>query len=624
MDGKSRGEEASLHETLVQSLVLLVVIGILAQWVAWRLRLPSILLLLAVGFVAGPGFHVVDTRRIFGELLVPVISLSVCLVLFEGGLTLRLRDLGAHGAVVRNLVSVGAAASFGITLLLARWLLGMEWDLALLAGAVLVVTGPTVVGPLLRHVRPTGAVGPILRWEGIVIDPIGATLALLVFEGMLQQSLGASLSTAARGFAMTILAGGSAGLLAGWALYQILRRHLAPDYLETPVCLVLVLGAFAAANSVQAESGLLAVTVMGVALANQRSVSIQHILEFKENLQVLLISSLFLILAAGLSPEDLRLLDWRAGLFAASLVVVARPAAVFLSTLRSGLAWRERLFLSMLAPRGIVAAAVASLFALQLQGAGREDAALLVPVTFLVIFVTVAFYGVTASWTARWLRLSIPNPQGVLFVGGSPLVRSIASALQAEGIAVLIIDTNRRNISAARLGGIPALQESVLGEEVAERLELGEMGHFLAMTSNAEVNYLAALHFIEVFGKKATYHVRMDDVPVSEGDVAPHLRGRFLFDEGATLSRLELYHERGARVRRTLLTKEFDLDAYLARHGESAIPLFAVADGRLTVFSGKDGPQPKVGQTLMSLVLEREEAPSAEGGSEAAGGGKEA
>lgn len=284
----------------MSGLAALLLLGVASQWLAWRLRLPSILLLLLVGFVVGPftGQRLMDPDELLGESLLPFVSLSVAVILFEGGLSLRLRELRGAGRVTLQLILLGPPITFALATLAGRWVLGLDAELSALLGALMVVTGPTVVLPLLRHVRPAGSLGRVILWEGIVTDPIGAIVAVLVFQTLL---VGGAPWT---GAGLALLGGGLAGLLGAVAIVLILRHDLVPDYLQAATVLGIALAAYVAANLVQHESGLLAVTLMGILLANQNLVSIEHIVEFKENLRVLLLSTLFLLLAARLPLEE--------------------------------------------------------------------------------------------------------------------------------------------------------------------------------------------------------------------------------------------------------------------------------------------------------------------------------
>lgn len=623
-------------EQQLVALAAVLVLGTAAQWLAWRLRLPSILLLLGCGVLAGPIAGWIQPDRLLGELLFPVVSLSVAVVLFEGSLNLALRELRVIGRVLFQLLTVGVAVTWGLTTLAAWGLLGFDLFKAVLLGAVLVVTGPTVIGPLLRHIRPVGRVGPIARWEGIVIDPIGAILALLVFEAhVAMQSGGVEQASynACVGLAKTMLVGGACGTAAAWLAGFVLRRHLVPDHLQSPVVLMLVLGAFVGSNHWQPESGLLAVTVMGVVLANLPGVVLQPVLEFKETLSVLLISSLFILLSARLSLPALVELGWRGPLFVAVMILVVRPAAAWLSTIGGQLTWQERVFLGWLAPRGIVAAAVSSIFALRLgidapvgdspekeggsavaivaaepSARGVEVSALtapgsgLAPATFLVIFGTVVVYGLTAPPLARRLGLASSNPQGVLLAGADLVGRRLAQALHEAGYPVLVVDTNRWNIQAARMEGLPTVQENILSDQALEELDLGGIGRFLGVTPNDEVNSLGAMHLAPLFGRAEVYQLTPHDQAAGREPSAGHLRARLLFSPHLTHRELTSRLEAGARIKSTRLTDEFTYEDFQRTYGPSAVPLFLSEGKRLTVLTDQGSVLPKPGQTIIALV----------------------
>jgi NhaP-type Na+/H+ or K+/H+ antiporter len=592
-----------VSETILVQVAGIIIIGVAAQWLAWRLRLPSILLLLLLGFVAGPFTGFLDPGELFGDLLLPVVSMCVALILFEGGLSLRVADLPAVGGIVRNLVSLGALITWAVGALAAYWIFGLPGELAVLLGAILVVTGPTVVGPLLRHIRPVGTAGPILRWEGIVIDPIGALLAVLVFEVILSGSV--QPMSIALAVARTVVIGGGLGLLAAALLTLLLARHAIPDFLQNAASLMLVLAVFTASNHFQQESGLLAVTVMGIALANQKFVDVRHIVEFKENLRVLLIASLFILLAARLPRADLARVGVAEVIFVAVLVLVARPLAVAACTLGSRLTFKERVFLAWVAPRGVVAAAVSSVFALRLQDLGYEGAALLVPITFIAIIGTVAIYGLTSGWVARRLGVADPNPQGVLLVGAQSWARLIAAALKEKGYAVCLVDSNRENIAAARMAGLPTYADSILAEYAIEEIYLGGIGRILAMTPNDWVNVLAVQRFRPVFGRAQCFQLSPRKDPAHKKERHKHLHGRWLFGEAVTYATLSQRFAAGATVKTTKLSKSFDYQAFRDMYGESAVPLFVISEkGTLSVVTADQPIVPTPGQTLISLVSE--------------------
>lgn len=600
-----------MHVDPPLALAIIIVLGTTAQWLAWRMRVPSILLLLAAGFLAGPATGWINPDKLFGDLLLPIVSLSVALILFEGGLNLKWRELRGVGAVVRNLVTIGAVVTWVIAAAAARWIVGLDLGLALLLGAILVVTGPTVVLPLLRHIRPSGSVGGILKWEGIVIDPIGASLAVIVFEIVAGGKLDHAAAHVALTLLKTVVIGGGLGLVAAGVLVVALQRYWVPDTLQTSVALLLVAAAFAGANLAQPESGLLAVTVMGIALGNQRRADVRLITEFKEHLQTFLLAALFILLSARVKLSDLEVLGVPAVLFVLTLILVARPLAVFLSTWRSPLTWRQRLFLMSLAPRGIVAAAVVSVFALALEQGGHAQARLLVPLTFGTILGTVLVYGLAAPRVARALNLSDRDPQGLLLAGAGPLARAIAKALAAHEIRTLLVDTNRDNVRVARLAGFTAYHGSILGERVLDDIDLAGIGRLLALTPSDEVNVLAVRRFVRLFGRSNVYQLPPRGGEKGRTELEQHLHGRWLFAADATEERLEALVADGMTVRSTKLTETFDYPAFRQRNS-GAMPLFLMDDQRrLSVLATDLKVEPRAGYTIVALVPPAKEAPPA-------------
>ncbi|GMU21258.1 MAG: cation:proton antiporter [Phycisphaerae bacterium] len=586
-----------------QALFTLIVLGGAAQWLAWLIRLPSILLLLIFGFLAGPIGGLIDPDKLFGDLLLPIVSFSVALILFEGGLSLNFGELRGSAGVVRNLVTVGALATWVVAAVAAHLIIGLDWSLAILLGAVLMVTGPTVVLPLLRHIKPRGPAGPILKWEGIVIDPIGASMAVLVFEIILGGRPDEAPGHVAWALAKTVLAGGGLGLVAALLLVLLLRRRAVPDFLETTVTFMLVLSAFAASNSIQPESGLLAVTVMGIALANQQKVDLEHIVEFKENLRVFLLSALFILLSARLQLRDLERIGMETLLFIVVLIVVARPLCVAVSTIFSNVGWRDRLLIMWMAPRGIVAAAVSSVFALALENAGYAQARLLVPITFAVIAGSVVFYGLTVSPVARRLKLAETDPQGLLILGAGRFARELGRAVKAAGFRVLLVDTNRDHVNEAHMAGLNAWHGSILADEVLDRIDLWGIGRLLAMTPNDEVNALAVQRFRRIFGPAGVLQLPSrlgkDGKPLSRKQIV----GRTPFSPGSTLSSLEAALSEGAILKTTRLTEEFDMAALRGHYAEGVLPLVIVRDSSRAIIPTEDSTTtPKPGQTVISLV----------------------
>ena len=464
------------------------VAALACQWLAWRLKLPAILFLLLTGILAGPVLGWLDPQEMFGPLLMPLVSLAVALILFEGSLTLHLSEWKEIGSVVHRLVTVGALSTWAVITLATHWLLGFDWMLALLFGTLTLVTGPTVIVPMLRVVRPKASIANILRWEGIVIDPIGALLAVVVYSFIIARAAGDGLSHSLLTFGGVILCGSLFGIAGGWVLGQIMRRQWLPEYLHNLATLAGVLGIFIAANQVMHESGLLAVTLMGMWMANMKGVDVRHILHFKENLSVLLISGLFILLAARLDLNALIALGPFVLILLLIIQFIARPLNVALSTFGSGLNWRERALLAWIAPRGIVAAAVSAIFAIRLDEAGHEGALLLVPLTFAVIIGTVVLQSATARPLARLLKVAEPAPSGFLIVGANGPARALGKALQQLGSRVLLTDSSWENIRASRMEGLPTYFGNPASQHAESHLDLVGLGHLLALSPSGELN----------------------------------------------------------------------------------------------------------------------------------------
>lgn len=592
------------HNLLVQ-FAGVVVLAVGAQWLAWRLKLPSILLLLLFGFLAGPITGFLDPDALPNDILFPFVSLAVGIILFEGGLSLKVSELPATASVVFRLITLGAAATWLVGTLAARFVVGISWPISILLGAILIVTGPTVVGPLLRQIRPVGRVGTILKWEGILIDPVGAITAVLVFEAILQGELTDATGIIALGVMQSLVVGLVLGFAGAALLTLLLRQYWVPDNLQNPITLMILVAAFGLSNVLSPESGLMTATVMGVVMTNQRYVSIKHIVEFKETLQVLLIGILFILLASRLNLDSFVRIGWQGLVFLLIMIVLARPAAVWLSTWGSGLNTREKTFLSWMAPRGIVAAAVASLFTFELAEFGEPDAELLLPMTFVVIVGTVLFYSLTARLVARRLDLAEKDAQGVLIVGADHIGREIALALQDQGFRTVVVDTNHNNILDSQLAGLEAHYGSAISEDVLEDLEFTGIGRLLALTPNDEVNSLASLHFPEVFSRTEVYQLPITANGRQRSAVPSHLRGRFLFGREVTYARLQAMVEAGYTVKATKLTEKFTYADYQAYYNNQALPLFVANDRKsLLIMTGETQITPRPGQTIIALVPE--------------------
>jgi len=500
-----------MNEPLLAFAGLAALTGI-CQWLAWRFLLPSILFLLTAGVLVGPIFGLFDPDAFLGELLFPFVSVAVAIILFEGGLTLKLSDIRGHGSVVTRLITVGVLITWALVSVATKFIFDMPWSLALVFGSIVVVSGPTVVKPLLRSVRPSDKVGHILNWEGILIDPVGVFLALIVFDLALLNLPGSELAEGGHGYGFIafvlfklIAIGSAVGALAGWTTAYALRRYLVPDYLVNVVVLAMVICAFTLSETLQHESGLLAVTIMGVWLANKKGLHVEELLHFKEDLSVLLISGLFVVLASRIDIAVIPQYGWQILALLVVCQLVVRPLNAWVCTWGADLTTSERAFIAWIAPRGIVAAAVSSLFVLRLEEAGMPMAELLVPLVFSMIIGTVVFQSLTAKPLAKRLGISNPEPNGVLFFGANDIGIALATALRTESIRVMLSDTSWRNVRRARHAGLEAYHGNPTSGHAAENLDLQGIGKLVAVSDSGDTNALAGIHFRGAFGSNAVF-----------------------------------------------------------------------------------------------------------------------
>jgi NhaP-type Na+/H+ or K+/H+ antiporter len=539
---------AAGESTIGPTLALIVGTGMVAQWIAWRTGLPSIIALLVAGLALGPVTGLLNPDELLGDTLFPLVSLSVALILFEGGLNLPPRELRNTGTAVRRLISIGAVVTGVIGWYASREIFGISNEAAIVLAAVLVVTGPTVVGPLLRFVRPAGTTGPILRAESVLIDPIGATAALVAFEIVLAEETNDAVLSLVGIVGLTLVAGAGLGLATAFLLDEALKRFLIPDQLAIPVTFAFVVASYVAANEIQDESGLLAVTVVGMYLARRESSTIRQVLEFNESLRTLLISALFILLAARIEADALSDIAVPAAAFLAVLVLIARPLTVLVSTVRTSLTWRERAFLMTMAPRGIVAAAVSAIFALRLEEEEVADADKIVPIMFLVIIGTIVVYGFLAGPAARVLGLAEAQADGVLIVGSHAIARGVATELKARQVKTLLIDTDPYNVTRAIAKGLTARRMSALAEEATESLDLRGMGRLFAMTSNDEVNALSTGRFARVFGRREVFQLAPGKRRSGQSAVPDEYLGRIVGIDGITYTTLDERSRQGWKV----------------------------------------------------------------------------
>jgi len=592
---------------VVLTFALIGVIGISCQWVAWRLRLPAILFLLLAGIISGPVIGWLKPDELLGDMLFPMVSMAVAVILFEGSLTLKFKEIRGMENVVWRIITVGVLVSWLSMSYFCWWLLQIDWHIALLFGALVVVTGPTVIVPMLRTVRPNARITNILRWESILIDPLGALLAVLVFTFIVAESSGGNEWLAVvLVFSKIILIGTLLGCGAGYLCGWLLRANVIPGYLHNVFILISVFAVFAFSDTLEHESGLLAVTIMGIWIANMRGVDTENILDFKESLSILLISGLFILLAARVDLEGLIDLSWQAVAMLAFVHFIARPLKIATATLGSSLTWQEKTMISWIGPRGIIAAAVSALFALRLTQLGFENADLLVTLTFVIIIGTVVFQSLTAKPLAKMLKVVEQSPQGLLFIGANAVSRTIGKAVQDNGFQVMLADSFRNNVRQARMAGLKVFHGNPVSSLAEKEIDLVGFGRLIGVSQNDDLNILAVQRYQREFGKNRVFSLpsQASQKKSDRNVVSEEMRGMPLFSKDATYSRLASLIAQGAEMRTTSLSEEFTLQHYFEKYGGNAIPMFIInVKKRLMVLSEAPTPEDvEPGCKIISLV----------------------
>jgi NhaP-type Na+/H+ or K+/H+ antiporter len=529
----------------------IIILGILAQWVAWKFKIPAILPLILIGLLVGPiaaeflsedGTKWIEPvwngeKGLFpGDSLYYFVSLAISIILFEGGLTLKRSEIKNVGPVITKLITLGSAVTFFGAGVLAHYIFELSWDLSFLFAGLIIVTGPTVITPILRNIPLKKDISTILKWEGILIDPIGALVAVLVFEFISVGGDSGFTKTAFMEFGKIVLFGTTFGFTFAHALAFAINKKYIPHYLLNVVALSTVLLVFVESEYFAHESGLLAVVVMGMVLGNGKLKNLKELLYFKESLSVLLISILFILLAANINIEDLMLLyTWKTAVLFASIVFVIRPIAVFLSTQGSKLMLNEKLFISWVGPRGIVAAGIASLFGSKLMRQGIEGAEYITPLVFMIVLGTVLLNATTARLFAKVVGVFLTKSNGTLIVGASKLSRLIGHYLESNGRHVVLIDSNQSNIDKAQELGLEALNTDIYSDKLSDNIELNDVGYILALTASNDINRYAINKFGKQFGENGSYRlVSVDEMRDSDNN--PH-QGLFSHtDDFTTLS----------------------------------------------------------------------------------------
>lgn len=500
----------------------IIILGIFAQWAAWRFKIPAILPLILIGLFVGPISTLISAdglkwiepvwngkKGLFpGESLYNFVSLAIGIILFEGGLTLKRNEISKVGPVILKLISIGSAVTFFGAGVVTHLIFNLSWKISFLFAALIIVTGPTVISPILRNIPLKKDVSAVLKWEGILIDPIGALIAVLVFEFISIGDSSGYTKQALIAFGKIVVVGFSFGGSAAYLLYFAIKKKLIPHYLLNVSALSVVLLVFVESDVFAHDSGLLSVVVMGIALGNSKLYNLKDLLYFKESLSVLLISILFILLSANVNIKDLQLVFiWETAILMAIIIFLIRPLGVFLSTLNSNLKANEKLFISWVGPRGIVAAGIASLFGTKLVLKGEPGAEYITPLVFSTVLATVLLNATTARNFAKWVGVYLKSSKGILILGASDAPRIIANYLKDNGRHVVLIDNNTENIDKAKAQGLDSMQANIYSEDLTNDIELSDVGYLLALTGSDEINRYGINKLKNQLGEEGAYRL---------------------------------------------------------------------------------------------------------------------
>lgn len=600
---------------IANALVLILALGVASQWLAWRYRLPAIVLFCVAGFVFGPTLGWVTPSDTLGDMFRPVISLCVAIILFEGGMSLHWHELKTAASGVKRLTSLAVLFSLLLGALAAHGIGDLSWPTAWVFAAIIVVTGPTVIIPMLRQAHLNKRTAAYLKWEGIINDPVGVLLAVLLFQFFVLRDASAGESVALT-LLLTLSSAAVIGAVAGWSLVRAFHSGAVPEFLKAPVMLAVVLVVFTLSNQIEHEAGLAAVTVMGLVMGNSDLPNMDELRRFKEYVVLVLVSTVFVMLTADLDPALLQQLDWKAVLMIVSVMIIVRPLAIFLATIGTDLRWQDRVLLGWIAPRGVVAAAVAGVFGPDMVAAGYEDAALLAPLVFVLVLATVIAHGFTIGPLARRLGLTVP-PNTVLVVGASPWSSALCRMLSKElQVPVVLVDSSWHRLREARLDGIPVLYGEVLSEDVQRSLELSGIRCVLAATSNDAYNALTCRHFMPELGSERVFQLPLyadddDDVRSARRRVAKPLTGMAAIASDAHYEALWRRQVQGWGFSKTRITEAYNWENYLADISGKSLLIGVVRNGKqLTLHAPGSPVRPRAGDVVISYVPPEDLRPS--------------
>jgi len=592
--------------SLLFTIMLIGLLGIGSQWIAWRYRMPAIVIMSITGLIVGPFFGLINPEEQFGDLYDPIISIAVAIILFEGSLSLRFKEIRGMGRPIFRIATVGAFIAWILGSLTAHYMAGLSWAVAFVIGGLFIVTGPTVIMPLLRQSKLKPRPAKVLKWEGIIVDPIGVLLAVLAFEIITyltaEDPNGMALILFFIIAIFSILLGWLSGWFTGW-MFEV--GHI-PEFLKSPSVFVLVILTFTVVDEITHGAGLLAVTAMGITLANMGISSVADMRHFKENVSLLLISAIFIMLTASLKIDTLlHIFNPNIIGYVLLMMFAVRPLSIFISTIGSGLSLGERTLVGWIAPRGIVALTVSGYFASILKDAGYQDADILTSLTFALVFATVVAHGFSLEYLAKKLNLSLEGRPGTLIVGSSLFTVELAKSLKRAKAPVIVVDSSWEKLRHARNEGVPFYHGDMLSEQTEYNLDTIPYDYLLAATDYHSYNSLVCTTFIPEYGRTNVFKISPPEHEQDGNtkDVVDKVGGRTLFKEGLSFEVLNQKVRDGFIFRQTVLTPQYTYKQYVQEKDPSTVFLYLIKpSGLIKFYSEQMRTIPEAGDTIVSLT----------------------
>lgn len=594
-----------ISATLAVSLIIFL--GVFSQWLAWKISKPAIVIMSLAGLIVGPFLNIIVPSQVLGDSIYKsIISISVALILFEGSLSLDFKEITDTKMTIKRIVVFGALISWILGSLSAYFLAGLSITTSLVIGALLIVTGPTVIIALLRQAKLDSKVSTILKWEGILVDPMGAILAVLSFEAA-EVFASSSVSPGILvKFDIGVLIAVAIGVLVGIGTGRALQKNYFPEYLKSAIVLCLVLGTFSLSESITHETGLLAVTVMGVILANMHISSIEQVKHFNENISILLTSSVFVMLTSSLSRSILvDIFQLKIILFVLSMLFIVRPLSIWISTIGTDLNIREKTLIGWIAPRGIVALTVTGYFSNLLVEEGHQDAELLLALTFALVIVTVIAHGFSIQPLAKKLGLAHDGKPGLVIVGSNPFSVALAKFLKDWDVPTLIVDYSGKNLENVINTDIETYQGEILYEVANYNLDLVIYKKMLLNTPIPLYNILVSNEFVSRFEHTSSICIInvLGDKVRSDFKELQKIGVPRLGDYRATYLSLIRLVEDGYDFAATQITEELTEEEYYRLMDYRRINIFTMTEsGDIEFFTTEHKPRISSGDYIVSLT----------------------